>query len=242
MTDNLVFFDGAFNRNGWMWLPPESQIDLDREAAELEARPGTSHRVHLILHGSSEVGENGGSRLRVYPDGTVACDDGLTAVVRGRRVVALRKAGSAADDGVSQAMRMMIEFHRAFNLVMNRTPQFPASIDRDTLNGRVSMHLEESRELVNAIADGRYGYSDDGYNGLVDITDALADVVYVAYGTALTLGIDLDAALAEVHDSNMSKLGEDGRPLKREDGKVLKGPGYRRPDLKKTLTEQAPLW
>lgn len=66
---------------------------------------------------------------------------------------------------------------------------------------------------------------------LVAIADALGDCVYVLYGTALTYGIDLDAVIAEIHRSNMSKLGPGRRPLLRFDGKVIKGPFYTPPDL-----------
>ena len=65
--------------------------------------------------------------------------------------------------------------------------------------------------------------------------DALADLVYVVYGMALETGIDLAAVLAEVQRSNMSKLGADGRPVYRQDGKVLKGPGYLPPDVAAVL-------
>ena len=64
-----------------------------------------------------------------------------------------------------------------------------------------------------------------GAGDLVGVADALADIVYVAYGTAHVYGIDLDAVLDEVHASNMTKLGADGRPVRRADGKILKGPG-----------------
>lgn len=70
---------------------------------------------------------------------------------------------------------------------------------------------------------------------VVEIADALADIVYVAYGTALAHGIDLDAVLDEVHSSNMSKIGADGVVLLRPDGKVMKGPGYFRPDIARVL-------
>ena len=65
---------------------------------------------------------------------------------------------------------------------------------------------------------------------LAELARELADVVYVAYGTAITHGIDLDAVIAEVHRANMSKLDVDGRPVVR-DGKVQKGPNFRPPDL-----------
>lgn len=59
----------------------------------------------------------------------------------------------------------------------------------------------------------------------------LSDLLYVAYGSAEAYGIDLDKAFELVHESNMSKLGDDGRPVRREDGKVLKGPNYKAPDM-----------
>lgn len=66
---------------------------------------------------------------------------------------------------------------------------------------------------------------------MIEIADALTDILYVVYGAGHAFGIDLDACFAEVHDSNMSKLGADGKPIYREDGKVLKGPNFRSPDL-----------
>jgi len=65
----------------------------------------------------------------------------------------------------------------------------------------------------------------------IDLLKELADLVYVTYGYAATYGWNLDEAVRRVHKSNMSKLGVDGRPLKRPDGKVLKGPNYKKPDL-----------
>jgi predicted HAD superfamily Cof-like phosphohydrolase len=76
----------------------------------------------------------------------------------------------------------------------------------------------------------------------VAIADALADIVYVAYGSALTYGIDLDAVLREVHRANMSKLGADGKPMMREDGKVLKPPTYAGPNVGRVLLDQPPLF
>ena len=65
----------------------------------------------------------------------------------------------------------------------------------------------------------------------IDLLKELADLVYVTYGYAATYGWNLDEAVRRVHKSNMSKLGVDGKPLKRPDGKVLKGPNYKQPDL-----------
>ncbi len=90
---------------------------------------------------------------------------------------------------------------------------------------RATIQLEEVSELATAIS-GR---------DVVGVADALADIVYVAFGTALVYGIDLDAVIDEVHASNMSKLGEDGKPVLRGDGKVVKGPNYRKPDIASAL-------
>jgi len=66
---------------------------------------------------------------------------------------------------------------------------------------------------------------------MLEIADALTDILYVVYGAGHSFGIDLDECFDEVHSSNMTKLGEDGRPMYRDDGKVMKGPNYREPDL-----------
>ena len=71
---------------------------------------------------------------------------------------------------------------------------------------------------------------------IVEVADALTDLLYVVYGAGHALGIDLDECFQEVHQSNMSKLGEDGRAIKREDGKVLKPDTYFPPDLKSVLS------
>ena len=68
-----------------------------------------------------------------------------------------------------------------------------------------------------------------------EVADALTDILYVTYGAGHSFGIDLDECFEEVHRSNMSKLGKSGRPIYREDGKVMKGPGYFEPDLEGIL-------
>jgi predicted HAD superfamily Cof-like phosphohydrolase len=72
---------------------------------------------------------------------------------------------------------------------------------------------------------------------LVEVADALGDMLYILCGTILTHGMQhiIEDVFAEIQDSNMSKLGVDGKPIYREDGKVMKGPNYRRPDLKQFL-------
>jgi predicted HAD superfamily Cof-like phosphohydrolase len=119
------------------------------------------------------------------------------------------------------------EFHEAFNLPTRLRPG--ADIDPALAGLRVALLEEEVSEFVSASERG----------DLVGIADALADIVYVIYGTALTYGIDLDPVLREVHRSNMSKLGNDGKPLIRADGKVLKSEQYFPPDIASVLSQQA---
>lgn len=101
----------------------------------------------------------------------------------------------------------------------------PALPDWDTCALRLDLITEEVRELEVALAN----------EDLTDIADALTDILYVVYGAGHAFGIDLDACFEEVHRSNMSKLGQDGKPVYREDGKVLKGPDYFDPDLASIL-------
>jgi predicted HAD superfamily Cof-like phosphohydrolase len=108
---------------------------------------------------------------------------------------------------------MLREFHAAI-APMTR----PASAT--TVATRRALLAEEYREYLDAEESA----------DLVKIADALADIVYVAYGTALCYGIDLDAVLAEVHASNMSK-----DPVPTAGGKAVKGPRYRPPDIKRVL-------
>ena len=84
---------------------------------------------------------------------------------------------------------------------------------------------EELKELGQAIEE----------RNIVEVADALTDLLYVVYGAGHSFGLDLDKCFEEVHNSNMTKLGPEGKPIYREDGKVMKGPGYRAPDLKTTL-------
>jgi predicted HAD superfamily Cof-like phosphohydrolase len=114
----------------------------------------------------------------------------------------------------SMATLFLDEFHRVF---------VPDGIHLQSI--RATLLDEEHIELQLALQDG----------DREAIAKELADLVYVTYGTALVYNIDLDEALREVHKSNMSKLGEDGKPILRADGKVLKGPNYKPPDMKGSL-------
>ena len=111
------------------------------------------------------------------------------------------------------------EFHRAFGLPTETSLQ--KFLPSKTAKLRVDLLEEEFEEYLEAVST----------NNLVEIADALGDIVYIAFGTALVYGIDLDAVFNEIHSSNMSKLGSDGKPIYREDGKVLKGPDFRPPNI-----------
>jgi predicted HAD superfamily Cof-like phosphohydrolase len=91
------------------------------------------------------------------------------------------------------------------------------------------LRLELIREEVEELNVGIEGMD------IVEIADALTDILYVVYGAGHAFGIDLDECYHEVHRSNMSKLGADGKPIYREDGKILKGPDYFHPNLKDIL-------
>ena len=113
-------------------------------------------------------------------------------------------------------------FMKAFGQEVKRSPEFPTE---ETAKLRIDLIVEELNELIDAKED----------KDLIGIADALTDILYVTYGAGHAFGIDLDECFREVQRSNMSKLGEDGKPIYREDGKVLKGPNYSEPNLKKTL-------
>ena len=92
---------------------------------------------------------------------------------------------------------------------------------------RVSLIQEELDELKEAMAN----------NNLLEVADALTDLLYVTYGAGHAFGIDLDKCFNEVQNSNMSKLGKDGKPIYNELGKVMKGPNYFKPDLSKFVNK-----
>jgi predicted HAD superfamily Cof-like phosphohydrolase len=118
--------------------------------------------------------------------------------------------------------QMVQEFHEAFSVPRHDTPTI---LDYKTEALRISLIAEEWEELDDALVD----------RDIVGIADALADLVYVLIGMADVMGIDFDAVFSEVHASNMSKLGVDGKPVFRDDGKVLKGPNYFSPDIEGSL-------
>ena len=101
-----------------------------------------------------------------------------------------------------------------------------SSLSSEKINSlRVSLIEEELEELKQAIRE----------KNLLEVADALTDLLYVTYGAGHAFGINLDKCFDEVQNSNMSKLGKDGKPIFNEFGKVLKGPNYFKPDLSKFI-------
>ena len=110
------------------------------------------------------------------------------------------------------------DFMEAFGQEVRYIPIIPAVSE-------MALRLDLIEEEVQELRDGM------GKASLLEIADALTDILYVVYGAGHTFGIDLDECYNEVHRSNMTKLGEDGRPMYRPDGKVMKGPNYEEPNL-----------
>jgi len=117
------------------------------------------------------------------------------------------------------------EFHSAFGLGIKNTPTAELGEAKNLL--RYKLMREENEEYLEAANNG----------DLVEVADALGDMLYILCGTIIEHGMQhkIEAVFAEIQRSNMSKLGADGKPIYREDGKVLKGPNYFKPDIKGIL-------
>lgn len=134
------------------------------------------------------------------------------------------------------------EFHETFGHPVADEPVVPAD---DRVRLRLALILEEALELADAMGfftqeareyiDKMVDYGPVVEGDLVGIADALGDLDYVVNGAALEHGIPLPEVTAEIHRSNMTKLGPDGKPIYREDGKILKGEDYEPPQLEKVL-------
>ncbi|WP_435115907.1 phosphoribosyl-ATP diphosphatase [Candidatus Pelagibacter bacterium nBUS_49] len=114
-------------------------------------------------------------------------------------------------------------FMKTFGQEVKTKPSFSS----DKINKlRIDLIKEELEELQEAMKN----------NDLLEVADALTDILYVTYGAGHAFGIDLDTCFDEVQNSNMSKLGENGEPIYNESGKVMKGPNYFKPDLSKFVS------
>ncbi|MDA7637379.1 nucleoside triphosphate pyrophosphohydrolase family protein [Candidatus Pelagibacter sp.] len=114
-------------------------------------------------------------------------------------------------------------FMKTFGQEVKTKPSFSS----DKINKlRIDLIKEELDELQEAMKN----------NDLLEVADALTDILYVTYGAGHAFGVDLDKCFDEVQNSNMSKLGENGEPIYNESGKVMKGPNYFKPDLSKFVS------
>ena len=111
-------------------------------------------------------------------------------------------------------------FMKTFGQEIKDKPSFPSEKITRLRYSLIKEELEELKEAINK-------------NNLKEIADALTDILYVTYGAGHAFGINLDKCFTEVQSSNMSKLGNDGKPIYNENGKVMKGPNYYKPDLSK---------
>ena len=111
-------------------------------------------------------------------------------------------------------------FMKTFGQEVKTKPSFSSN---KINNLRIDLIKEELDELQEAMKN----------NDLLEVADALTDILYVTYGAGHAFGVDLDKCFEEVQNSNMSKLGENGEPIYNESGKVMKGPNYFKPDLSK---------
>lgn len=117
------------------------------------------------------------------------------------------------------------EFHKAFGLGIKNTPTADLGLQKNLL--RYKLMREENEEYLEAANN----------NDLVEVADALGDMLYILCGTIIEHGLQekIEEVFEEIQRSNMSKLGADGKPIYREDGKVLKGPDYFQPDIASIL-------
>ncbi|WP_175955418.1 GNAT family N-acetyltransferase [Schaalia sp. Marseille-Q2122] len=158
--------------------------------------------------------------------------------------------GPAAGQGPaldpSQPGELVAQFHRTYSMPDRLAAGEAPTVDYERLNMRMGLIGEEFAELMGAVygpqarsiteeAFARGMAVDEGARDVVEAADALADLIYVIYGMALESGINLDAVLAEVQASNLSKLMPDGSVKLREDGKVLKGPDFFPPNVARAL-------
>jgi predicted HAD superfamily Cof-like phosphohydrolase len=120
------------------------------------------------------------------------------------------------------------EFHKTFKI--GEAPNKPTIIDYKDYQLRHDLMKEENEEYYEACLDG----------DMVEIADALGDQLYILCGTILKHGLQykIDEVFNEIHGSNMSKLDKEGKPIFREDGKILKGENYFKPNIKLILDEQ----
>ena len=119
------------------------------------------------------------------------------------------------------------KFHDSFGISNNYEPT--TQLSKQDIQLRFDLLKEENEEYINAAKSG----------DMVEVADALGDLMYILFGTIMKHGMQhkIVEVFEEIQRSNMSKLGEDGKPIYREDGKVLKGPNYFKPNIKSILNQ-----
>ena len=113
-------------------------------------------------------------------------------------------------------------FMETFGQEVKSSPSFSSTKINKLRYNLIKEELDEFRQALDN-------------NDLLEVADALTDILYVTYGAGHAFGINLDACFEEVQNSNMSKLGSDGKPIYNDQGKVMKGPNYFKPDLSKFI-------
>ena len=126
---------------------------------------------------------------------------------------------------IKKPIEAVTKFHESFGLGIEHTPK--ADLLKNISELRFNLMKEENEEYFQAVQD----------EDLIEIGDALGDMLYILCGTIIAHGFQnkIESIFDEIQRSNMSKLGADGKPIYRKDGKVMKGPNYFKPDLKKIL-------
>lgn len=126
---------------------------------------------------------------------------------------------------IKKPIEAVTKFHESYGLGIEHTPK--ANLPKNISELRFNLMKEENEEYLQASRD----------EDLIEIGDALGDMLYILCGTIIAHGFQdkIESIFDEIQRSNMSKLGADGKPIYRKDGKVMKGPNYFKPDLKKIL-------
>lgn len=129
---------------------------------------------------------------------------------------------------INKCFKQVTEFHETYNLPVGTVkisdnPKYITKEDAERIQLRYKLNAEEFKELVRA-------------ENCEQVMKESCDLIYVILGSFVEFGWDFDEAFKRVHESNMSKLDEEGNPIVREDGKILKGPNYKEPDLTDLLT------
>lgn len=230
--------------------PGSFLVEWDRGSSSTEVKPALdtllSHRDALRLVHLSDEGDFDDLRLTRELG---FCGEGVERTISDDEVVVRWRSSRLKNDpgggrftaiDGSRPGHLVEEFHQVYDLPVLVDPAVEPTVDFERVHMRMSLIKEEFAELCGAV----YGpgaerslleffesLPDEHERDIVESADALGDLTYVIYGMALEAGIDLDQVIAEVHRSNLSKLMPDGSVRRREDGKVLKGPGFTEPDI-----------